>query len=99
MWAAWTIAVAGTAWQVFLEIGGSIASRQVLEITGWSAHWPTKEVANYFTGDVGSATGLPLPYPSFQIEVWPILAGLALAAVALAFRYSERLQKDAEGLV
>lgn len=99
MWMAWTIAVAGTAWQVFLEIGGRIASGQVLANLGWNAHWPNQEIADLFSGDPSSATGLPLPYPSFQVNGLPIVVGLALAAVAIAFRYSERLQKETEGLV
>ena len=99
MVAAWTFAVAGTAWQIFLTIGSGIASRQVLETIGWSARWPNDEVANSFGGNLDNVTGLPLPDSSFQVETWPIVIGLALAAIAIAFRYSERLQKDSEGLV
>ncbi len=36
---------------------------------------------------------------SYIVEPWPLMLGLALAAVAISFRYSERLQKDTEGLV
>lgn len=99
-WAAVAIAVGGIVWQVLLEIGGSIASRQVLEFTGWRAELPTPGMMDYVGAHFETnATGLPLPYPSFQIEFWPLFLGLALAAVAIAFRRSERLQRDTEGLV
>lgn len=99
-WAAVAITVGGIAWQVLLQIGGGIASRQVLEVAGWRADAPTAEMMNYLNTKFDMySTGLPMPYPSFQIEFWPLLLGLALAAVAIAFRYSERLQRDTEGLV
>lgn len=39
--------------------------------------------------------------PTFQmvLPVWPIGASLALAALAVVFRYGSRLQRDTEGLV
>lgn len=97
-WAAATIAAGGVAWQILLQIGGSIASRQVLEVTAWGASVPTEEIADYLFTAVDT-TGLPQPYPSFQLEFWPLLLGLALTTVAVAFRRSERLQRDTEGLV
>lgn len=35
----------------------------------------------------------------FALDFWPIYFALALLAVAVAFRYSARLQRDTEGLV
>lgn len=99
-WAAVAIAVGGIVWQILLEIGGSLASRQVLGATGWRADAPTPEMMEYLRATFDTyPTGLPLPYPGFQIELWPLLLGLAFAAVAIAFRRSERLQRDTEGLV
>lgn len=99
-WAAVAISVGGLAWQVLLQVGGSIASRQVLGVTGWGADAPSTEMMDYISTHFDAfATGLPQPYPGFQLEFWPLYLGLALAAVAIAFRQSERLQRDTEGLV
>lgn len=99
-WAAVAITAGGIAWQILLEIGGSLASRQVLEVTGWRADAPTAGMMDYLNANFDTFdTGLPLPYTGFQLEFWPLLLGLALAVVAIAFRYSERLQRDTEGLV
>lgn len=98
-WAAVAITVGGTAWQILLQTGGGIASRQVLEFSGWGSDAPSPEMMDYINTHFDIATGLPMPYSNFQVEFWPLFLGLALAAVAIAFRYSERLQKDSEGLV
>lgn len=99
-WAAASITVGGIAWQVLLEIGGSLASRQVLQLTGWRSDLPTSGMMDYVSSNFDDfATALPEPSLGFTIEFWPLFLGLALAAVAIAFRYSERLQKDTEGLV
>jgi hypothetical protein len=99
-WAAVAIAVGGIVWQILLEIGGSIASRQVLELTGWRAEAPSEAMMDYIGAHFdGYSAGLPLPYPGFHLQFWPLFLGLALAAVAIAFRRSERLQRDTEGLV
>ncbi|MHA7862078.1 hypothetical protein ACX1DX_11990 [Tessaracoccus sp. Y36] len=42
---------------------------------------------------------LPAPQLRLTIAFWPIFSGLALAAVAAAFRYGEELQRDTAGLV
>lgn len=93
-----TIAGGGLAWQLCFGIGGSIASHQVLGLTGWNASLPSEEIADYLFTRLGE-TGLPEATLAVSVEFWPLLLGLALAAVAIAFRRSERLQHDAEGLV
>lgn len=92
------IAVGGIVWQLLFGIGASIASHQVLELTGWSASVPTEGSADYlFTALPDS--GLPDPTLAVSVDFWPLFLGLALAAIAFAFRYGERLQRDTEGLV
>ncbi len=92
------IAVVGLVWQVCYGVGNSIASHQVLELSGWRADTPSEAISDYvFTVLPGS--GPPDPTLAIQIDFWPLFLGLALAAVAIAFRYSERLQRDMEGLV
>ncbi|MEO6942184.1 MAG: hypothetical protein ABI238_05510 [Terrimesophilobacter sp.] len=99
-WAAAAIAIGGIAWQILYAIGGSIASRQVLQLSGWGSTLPSNDMSDYVDSHFDPfATGLPEPSFSFNVNFLPLLLGLALAAVAIAFRYSERLQKDTEGLV
>ena len=64
-------------------------------------------------GSLAVATDTPLPpgtpvrieiaetAPQLRLTIafWPIFSGLALAAVAAAFRYGEELQRDTAGLV
>ena len=92
--AAVAIAVGGLLWQVCFWIGGSIASAQVLSVTGWTSDDPRAQDPSF-----DFATGLPEPTFAMTIDFWPLFLGLALAAVAAAFRYGERLQRDTEGLV
>lgn len=99
-WAAAVVAIGGIVWQILFEIGGSAASRQVLQVRGWGSNLPSVDMADYVDSHFEPfAMGLPEPAMGFTVEVWPLLLGIALAAVAVAFRYSERLQKDSEGLV
>ncbi len=91
------IAAGGVLWQACFWIGGTIASEQVLQVRGWTSEEPA-------AGDPRAAldplaTGLPEPTFALTIDFWPLMLGLALAAVAAAFRYGERLQRDTEGLV
>jgi len=81
----------GLLWQVLFGVGEFIAARQVLEAGGWA-----------WTEDLGledPSVLLPQPRLALTIEFWPIFTGLALAAVAAAFRHGERLQRDTVGLV
>ncbi|MEO7349880.1 MAG: hypothetical protein ABIW32_08505 [Terrimesophilobacter sp.] len=99
-WAAAAIAIGGIAWQFLFEIGGSIASSQVLQLNGWNSTPTSTEMSDYVDTHFDPfATGLPESAFGFHLDFWPLLIGLALAAVAVAFRYSERLQKDTDGLV
>lgn len=94
------ISAGGIAWQVFFGLGGMVASAQTLGTTGWDSKVPSIEIADYLDSVLEpSATGLPDPYLGMGIDFWPLFLGLALAALAIAFRYSERLQRDTEGLV
>lgn len=81
----------GLLWQVFFGLGEFIAARQVLEAGSWA-----------WTEDLGledPSVLLPQPRLGLTIEFWPFLTGMALAAVAAAFRRGERLQRDTAGLV
>jgi hypothetical protein len=91
---AMVIAVGGVLWQVCYWIGGSLASAQVLTVTGWQSDDPRAADPNF-----DMTTGLPEPTFAMTIDFWPIFLGLALAAVAAAFRHGERLERDTEGLV
>ena len=81
----------GLLWQVLFGVGEFMAARQVLEAGGWA-----------WTEDLGledPSVLLPQPRLALTIEFWPIFTGMALAAVAAAFRHGERLQRDTAGLV
>lgn len=94
------ISAGGIAWQVFFGLGGSVASTQTLGTTGIDNDVPTMEIRDYLDSVLDpSATGLPDPWVGMSVDFWPLFLGLALAAVAIAFRYSERLQRDTDGLV
>jgi hypothetical protein len=90
--AAVAIAAGGLAWQVCFELAGTRASAQVLTVTGWRAE-------ESVMADPATDIGWPDPSFGFTLDFWPILLGLALAALAAAFRHGERLQRDVEGLV
>jgi hypothetical protein len=85
------IAAGGFVAQVLFGIGSSVASEQALRISGWSS------TSTLPTDD--TSPGLPEPTFALNIDFTPLLIGLALVAVASAFRYAERLQRDTEGLV
>lgn len=91
MVAAVALVVGGILWQVCFSIGESLAAREALTIEGWS--YPDS------LGLEDPALLLPQPTFGLTIEFWPIFIGLALAAVAAAFRRGERLQRDTRGLV
>lgn len=96
-WAAVAITAGGIAWQILFDIGRSMASEQVLGVSGYSGQVASTAIADYvFT--VFPDSGLPEPTLAATLEFWPLFIGLALAAVAAAFRYSERLQNDTERL-
>ncbi|WP_405372166.1 MULTISPECIES: hypothetical protein [unclassified Microbacterium] len=92
MVAAAIVAGGGVLTQVLGDIAGSIAS---------------SEVFGYSTAVWGDIPGVDdpiaawLPQPTVQIvfPLWPIAAGLALAALAAIFRYGSRLQHEVKGLV
>ena len=88
-----SIMIGGITWQVLLNVGGLIAAGQALNVTGSTA------VTDLLPGNgepVGrTGTGWPDP-GTFSLELWPIWLGLALLAVAAAFQYGDRLQRERE---
>lgn len=93
-----TVAIGGILGQVCFAVGASIASAQALTTTAWMSEHPLGSDPLETDYDP-FATGLPEPSVMAQVDFWPLLLGLALAAVGLAFRRAERLQRDTEGLV
>lgn len=101
--------VGGIGWQICFETAGYQAAEQALRVTAWSSQQIsiTGSTLNPGTDSGGTplgtfdplTTGLPQPSMDASIEFWPIFLGLALLAVAAAFRQSERMQRDTEGLV
>jgi len=91
--AAASIMIGGIVWQVLLNVGGLIAAGQALAVTGSTA------VNDLLPGNGESfgqsSTGWPEP-GTFSIELWPIWLGLALLAVAAAFQYGDKLQRERE---
>ena len=75
----------GFAWQIARQVGGSLAAHQI-DLGGFDS-FPDSGVA------------WPVAAGNINIDFWPILPFLAFGALAAAFRYAERLQKDSEGLV
>lgn len=91
MVAAVALIVGGILWQVCFSIGESMAARDALTIEGWG--YPDA------LGIEDPTSLLPQPTFGLTIEFWPIFTGMALAAVAAAFRRGERLQRDTRGLI
>lgn len=81
----------GILWQVLFGIGDFMAAKEVLGSVGWG--WDES------LGLEDPSVLLPAPQLRLTIAFWPIFSGLALAAVAAAFRYGEELQRDTAGLV
>jgi hypothetical protein len=90
--AAAAVAIGGSVWQVCFQIAGSVASSQALTVSAWATDTAV-------AGDPGTDVGWPQPAIGLTFEFWPLLAGLVLAVLAVAFRHGERLQHDMEGLV
>lgn len=93
-----TIAAGGIAWQICFGIGGSSASYQLLSLSGWASEGPSSEITNYLLEHF-EATGLPQPTFLIDLGFWPLMLGLALAVIGVAFQHGARLQRDTEGLV
>lgn len=95
--AATAVIVGGLAWQLCFGVAGSLASNQVLGSHGWGID--TEKVGAHLDPLDMPVIGWPQSGTNFTIDFWPIAAGLALFAISAAFRHSERLQRDTEGLV
>jgi hypothetical protein len=91
-----SVLIGGLVWQVFSHIAGTITSRSVLFIEGWSSD--SEEFSNAFREDIVSDVGWPQPAIEWTVDLWPIWIGLALLAVGTAFRRGERLREKAEQL-
>lgn len=87
-----TLGIGGIVWQILTAIGAVLAAQQTLRIDGWASSTAVDPAD-------ATAHGLPEPSLAASIEFWPIFIGLALVAVAAAFRLGERLQSDTRGLV
>ena len=88
--AAIAIAIGGIASQVVTGAAASMASRQALFVGGWSGEG--------FGPDETPELGMPEPAFLLQVDFWPILLCVVVAALAVHFRAAERLQRDAERL-
>jgi len=89
-----TIIAGGLAWQLCGAIGNGLASEQVLRSTGGSI-----EFDQFAYEDYNEIIGFPSIGHQWSVDFWPIWIGLALFALAAAFRYGMKLQRDTEGLV
>ncbi|WAB84288.1 hypothetical protein OVN20_01550 [Microcella daejeonensis] len=90
------LAIGTVIGQISLGIGGSLASSQLFDSTGWTG----VEIDTSAYERLGlSASGLPESTFAFEVEFWPIGVGLALIVVAGIMRRGERLQRDTAGLV
>ena len=90
------VIVGGLVWQFCFGVAGSLASIQVLGSYGFG--YDENAVARALDPDM-PVIGLPQAATFINVDFWPVIAGLALFAIAAAFRHSERLQRDTEGLV
>jgi len=91
-----SVLIGGLAWQLFYLIAGTIASRAVLSVTGWS--YDNSVLTDAYVGEDMGQLGWPQPANSWFLDFWPIWIGLALLAVAAAFRHAERLTMHAAQL-
>lgn len=89
MLTAVVVLVGGFVAEFLGDVAGSMAAQEALAWT--SAAW-TSELAD---------PAMLLPQAGFRIDLplWPIGAGLGLAALATVFRHGHQLQRDTEGLV
>lgn len=79
-----TTIVCGFGWQLAFGLAGMAAARAVLP---------------FGLDDAVPGLHWPEPATTLMIDLWPLFPALGLAALAAAFRYAERLQRDTEGLV
>ncbi|ALJ21997.1 hypothetical protein [Microbacterium sp. No. 7] len=87
------VLVGGIAAGVLNDVGSSLAAQEALA-------WTSASVAGDRPGDAELLTSLwPRPAWRVDVPVWPIGAGLGLAALSAVFRYGAGLQRDTEGLV
>ena len=83
-----TVLVGGFLWQIFNQIAGF----RVIEETFHSNSWM---VGNTGSSGIHQGTvGWPSGSTSFDINFWPLAAGLALFAIAVVFRYGAQLARD-----
>lgn len=85
------VAVGGVTASLLTDISGNLASAELFTVT--SAAW--EEIA----GIDDPLRWWPDATWTLELPLWPVGAGLGLAALAAIFRYGSRLQRDTEGLV
>lgn len=89
--AAIVVAVGGVAASLLGEIAGNLASTELFAVN--SAQW------HDIPGIDDALEWWPDPRWSLTFPLWPVAAGLGLAALAAIFRYGSSLERDTEGLV
>lgn len=97
--AAVTIIVCSIGWQYLFQAAGEAASTQILHVPNWTNETVSYEQAEALTGPNPTPPGLPLPSGGIHFDFTPVFIGLALLVIAVAFRRSERMQRDTDGLV
>lgn len=82
------VLVGGAAAAVLHDVAGSMAAHELLSWTGAS-----------MPNGTDPATLQPSPAVRIDLPLWPIGAGLALAALAALLRHGQRIERDVSGLV
>jgi len=91
-----SVLIGGLAWQLFYLFAGTLAARATLSVTGWS--YDNSVLTDAYVGEDMGQLGWPQPPESWFLDFWPVWIGLALLAVAAAFRHAEKLTTHAEQL-
>lgn len=110
--AARALIIGGVASQIAVQTAGGHASEQLLRTPAWQSERVTfgeLDSGNPPEDESGTqellrgfelySTGLPSTDSQLDIDFLPAAVGLGLLVVAVAFRRSERMQRDTEGLV
>lgn len=87
------VALGGIVAQLSGDLAGTAAAAELLRWSG--ANYPDIPVFP----DSSMSTWLPQPGSNVEIALWPLAAGLGLAALAAMFRHGGHLRRDTEGLV
>jgi len=94
-----TAIIVGVGGSIALTVGDISASITAHEVLQWSGGAYTPPTGTAVTSDFDLDDYIPTVTTSVRIIGWPLGAGLGFAALAAAFRYGARMQRDQEGLV